>query len=511
MENDFFIELEEDIIHLRDNLQFELKSEFELTSKNKSDVFTQEFYIFIPQSLQINAQTYSKDQFYTDETNLIRYKTPMFSFDEILNPANLRSPLNRLQSLAEKIPFQTQQESITEEGKLFGNIFRSTLRDEIADIIQGLKKDPDNAHKARMTIAIDQLVENVIRARSIYLGLQKELIEKSKDPLIARNLKYIDEFLCDTIDYYMSGLLDVFRSTGFSSLTASDKKMCTLILEEKNYKHTHYPLPDGQINDKISAEAVIYRQSLLQKFMLESLQLKSNRIAVVQKHGPLIGAIAAGIAMLVYMVLFLFVWQTPTLLINSIPFVISVVFFYILKDRVKEGLKSYYTQRAFRWFSDYRTEIFSQHDKPIGILAESVSFIPQDHMPSRILKIRNQDSNDNLDKIQRHEAILFYKREVKFYYNKQRETARRHHINTIFRFNLRRFLDKASDPTTQRLDLDPKTLELIRKEMPKIYHITILLKSIHTEANGEESREVQKYRIIVDKTGIKRVEYLGKF
>jgi len=510
MKNDFLTELEEDIIHLRDNLQFELKSEFELSSKNKSDIFAQEFYIFIPEALQINPQTYPKEQFYKDETNLVRYKTPIFSFDELLNPVNLRSPLNRLKSLAEKMPFQSQQEIITEEGKLFGNIFRSTLRDEISDLIQGLKKEPDQEHKERISRAIEQLVENVVRTRSTYLGLQKELVGKSKDPLISRNLHFIDEFLCDTIDFFMSGLLDFFRSTGFASLSASDKKICALLLEEKNYKNLHYPLPNGHPNEKVVEEALIYRQSLLQKFLLESLQIKSSRIAVIQKHGPLIGAIAAGIAMLVYMVLFLFAWQTPVLLINSIPFVLSVVFFYILKDRVKEGLKSYYLQRAFRWFPDYRTEIFSQRDKPIGVLTESVSFIAPNQVPTRIHKIRNQDSHDNLDKLQRHEAILFYKREVKLYQNVQRETARRHHINTLFRFNLRRFLEKASDPTTLRFDLDPNTLKIIHKEMPKTYHLNVILKSIQLQATGEESSEIQKYRIIVDKRGIKRVEYLGR-
>lgn len=510
MENDFLNELEEEIIHLRDNLQVELKSEFELSSKSKKDIFAQEFYIFIPESLQISSQTYPKEQFYKDETNLVRYKTPIFSFDELLNPANLRSPLYRLRSLAKKMPFQSQQEIITEEGKLFGNIFRSTLRDKIADIIQGLKKESDKEHKARISRLIDQLLENIARTRSTYLSLQKELIEKSKDPIISRNLHFIDEFLCDTIDYFMSGFLDFFRSTGFASLATSDKKICDLILEEKNRKNLHYPPSNNHPHEKVAEEAQIYRQSLLQKFLLESLQLKSSRIAVIQKHGPLIGAIAAGIAMFVYMVLFLFAWQRPTLLINSIPFVISVVFFYILKDRVKEGLKSYYMQRAFRWFPDYRTEIFSQRDKPIGVLTESVSFISQSQVPTRIQKIRNEDSHDNLDKLQRHEAILFYKREVKFYQNSQRETARRHHINTLFRFNLRRFLEKASDPTTLRFDLDPKTLKILHKEMPKTYHLNIILKSIQMQANGEESSEIQKYRIIVDKTGIKRVEYLGR-
>ncbi len=500
MKNDFLIDLEEELIHLRDKLQFELKSEFELTKKNKSDTFTQEFYIFIPESLQINPQTYSKEQFYKDETNLVRYKTPTFSFDELLNPANLRSPLNRLKSIIEKMPFQSQKEIVTEESKLFGNILRSTLRDEVANLIQEMQRKPNQVHKENLNRKIHQLCENVLKTRNEYHKIQTDLIEKSKDLVISRNLEFIDEFLCDTIEYFLSGLLDFLRLSIYSSLSTCDKRICEVLLEEKRHHLLHYSFPQDD-------ETTIYRQSLLQKFLMESLQLKSNRIALVQKHGPLIGSVAAGVAMLVYMILFLFVWKTPVLLINSIPFVLSVVIFYILKDRVKEGLKSYYMQRAFRWFPDYRTEIFSQRDKPIGVLTESVFFLAPDQIPKRIKKIRNQ--GDSLDKLQRHEAVLFYKREVKLSQNPQRESARRHHINTLFRLNLRRFLEKASDPTTIRLDLDPKSLKIIKKEMPKTYHLNIILKSIQNQANGEESSELQKYRIIIDKTGIQRVEYLG--
>src|ERR1700722_13915917 len=85
-------------IHFRDKWQFELKSDLYPFSERKEDNLVQEFYFFIPNSLQINDQTYTKVQFYQDQTNLVRLKTPRFSFNELIDPLNAESPLTRLRS-----------------------------------------------------------------------------------------------------------------------------------------------------------------------------------------------------------------------------------------------------------------------------------------------------------------------------------------------------------------------------------------------------------------------------
>ena len=86
-------------IHFRAKWQFELKTEFYPVSDRQGDNLVQEFYFFIPNSLQITGQTYSKAQFYQDQTNLIRLKTPRFSFSELIDPVNLESPLTKIREL----------------------------------------------------------------------------------------------------------------------------------------------------------------------------------------------------------------------------------------------------------------------------------------------------------------------------------------------------------------------------------------------------------------------------
>ena len=77
--NNFYKKLASGEIQFRDNWQFELKSEFPTIPEKKDITHTQEFYFFIPNSLQINHKTYSPEHFYRDQTNFIRFKTPIFS------------------------------------------------------------------------------------------------------------------------------------------------------------------------------------------------------------------------------------------------------------------------------------------------------------------------------------------------------------------------------------------------------------------------------------------------
>ena len=132
----FWRDLEEGQIHFRDRLQFELKSEFRTLGGQVPSTFLQEIYLFIPESLQINETTYSRERFYLDESNLIRYKTPSLTFQELLDRNNEDSPLYRIRSLLSQVSISYKADEMIHQLKMFGNIFRSTLREAVKSIIE---------------------------------------------------------------------------------------------------------------------------------------------------------------------------------------------------------------------------------------------------------------------------------------------------------------------------------------------------------------------------------------
>jgi hypothetical protein len=500
MDHHFIAELDESTIHLHDDLQFELKLEFSYDVTLEKNIFSQDFYIFIPGSLHINRETYSKTDFYLDQTNFIRYKTPDFTFEELLDPSCVKSPLNAIplmQLTDEKV------EEIIKEIKLFGNIFRSTSRDATLILIKKLEISQETQDFNSFKILNRQFTENIKITHSSFLKIKEQLLEKCSLSVLKDNLKYVDEFITNMIDYYLIGLLEKLRSVKSADLNECDEDICKIIMDEKKHLKSLIPHKKSQTIHEIS-EMIAYRQGLLQKFMIEALQLKSSRIAVSEQHGPFLGSIAAGLAMLVYMLLFLITWESPTFVIHSIPFIVSVVIFYILKDRIKEGVKSYYKSKSGAWFPDFRTKIYSPENALIGELTENFSFVDKAHIPEDIVKARNVGFHMHLENLHRHETVIRYKREVKLFKTKNKPL---HELNMIFRYNIHRYLQKASDPIQFQGTLEEENHHLIVQKIPKVYHLNIVMQD-STSIKANKKSKIKKFRVIINKRGILQAENL---
>lgn len=494
MKKDFWRELNAKDLTARDQLQFELKSDITIQSHKKNTVFKQEYYIFIPQSLQINEDTYSREQFYQDETNLIRYKTPTFTFQEIIH--SKKSPLNRIPQLYQ-LPdlYGKQSRLIVDEIRLFANIFRSTLRDRIQNLFFEIDRHVESSFSLLHQLL--QLHTELKEVRSLYWSLQTQCCKKKGDELLSFNFKYVDEFISQTIQNYLALLLKNLRELQLHQFQEIDLKFCELIIQEQEHCKSF---------DQVNEESRLHRHGILNKFVLESLLLKSSRVALEEKHRHWFGGIAAAIAMSVYMVIF--AWKSSDFVINSLPFVLLAIVLYVLKDRLKEGLKTYYSRKAFQWFPDYKTQVFDYDNRLIGRLTESFTFTKRKNIPADFLEARDRAWSEDVEEIDCQESIIHYKREVTIYPNPHLEKARRSELNTFFRLNIQHFLEKASDPLGVRFELNPDTLEIKSKLLPKIYYLYIILNQYYVGGEQNERREIKKFRLVVNKKGINRVEQL---
>jgi hypothetical protein len=153
--------------------------------------------------------------------------------------------------------------------------------------------------------------------------------------------------------------------------------------------------------------------------------------------------------------------------------------------------------------------IESQQGYRVGQLKETFSFIEEKDLPPGFLNIRNKDYHEELPALKRHETIIYYKREVSLFAQSNLEERRRKELTTIFRLNIQRFLLKASNPYLPDLTLDPETLQLVEGILPKVYHLNIIIRNTYIKPYAKEQSEIKKFRVVVDKTGIKRVEQVN--
>ena len=76
--------------------QLELKLEYQPSAVDAETRYGVEMYAFLPVSLNVDAETYPRSDFYADLHNYVRFKTPVLELGEVLQGEG--SPLLRLEA-----------------------------------------------------------------------------------------------------------------------------------------------------------------------------------------------------------------------------------------------------------------------------------------------------------------------------------------------------------------------------------------------------------------------------
>lgn len=510
--NDFFEELTESEISVRDRQQFELKMDYTPNPDYKKNHLSFDLYFFIPGALQINRNSYPKEQFFQNLTTLIRFKTPTLSFQELLDLSNVKSPLTRIRRLL-KEDRDGMENEILQEFKLLANIVRSRLRDEIKQYVKSLQREYV-VQAGEVDCTIISLCEQL---RLIRKRLQEDyalFLKRFPEEVCTTYWSYVDEFLTMTVVDLLLGCLYELRNLrpGDDSLSACDRVICDFVQELKDdgKKMGYGTLAEvGEEEATKGGELFVYRKGLLRKFVLDVLLLSTERKESAEQYSHInhiVAAFAAGVAMLVY--LLIFVWRTDSLIINSTPFILGTVFLYILKDRLKEEIRSVSTN-IFKRLPDYTTAVKSPDEKlKMGKLSESFGFLDEKELPPEILEVRNRELHQELAEAKRIEVVCRYSKRVSL--NKQffDKAGRDYALNDIFRFNIAAFLQKASDPYVEQLFLEESTGMLKLLQLHKVYHINVIIQYQYHDGQSQPETSIKKFRLILDKKGIVRMEFL---
>lgn len=498
-------ELGEGDIHLRDKFQFELKSEYSPVRGRANNTYTLEFYFFIPASLHINRHTYAKRHFYYDQTSLLRQKTPNVPLNELTASNNKASPLYRIRRLYQKDENPSEQEVLTEL-KLYANSMRSVVRDRSQLLIAQLKHPTSLISLDATALGIQELCEEVSKLRASYLEFLRELHPKWEGTRLVHYSRYIDEFLSITVQSHLMSVIKELQSINDPVLRLAKESVYNTVLWETKHRDVQKEKSPFADDPERSMEYFVYRTSLLKKFVWEVLFLNVIRKEPSKPFREFIAIIAAGVAMLFY--LYFLTLQGGGILINSTTFIMIAVLLYIVKDRLKDGIKNASASWAQHWFPDYSTDIQTPDgEAKLGHMKEYFSFVEPEQIPAEILTLRNTGFHTELEKAERMESIFCYRKTVTLFAAPEDESNGFHReLNDIFRYNISRFLLKASDAQREHLDIDEKTGGLRLLRVPKVYHINIILRRTFHDEEDRPITELRKYRIVLDKEGIKRIE-----
>ena len=478
-------------IHDKFTLEFKVGFNTEKAIKPmKYSDFVMNTWIFVPNSLDINAAKYSKDDFYRDLKSDVRLITPDYDLRDLANNEQLlpNQTLNDEFSNLFNAPDETA--NLVHAIKMYCAIAKSSFRNAYRIALKS-----DNAqHCLSMTQTyLDDVAKVVNRFRSLFTKLRNSNI-KGK---IVQDFAYADEFLSNIMSEYTYRLRDHLRNTYPEVYSGIESRFKTMLLGERTYKGQQAYL-NLDPNDPKGNEEFVFRASLLKKFAESDLYLSSNKRKNTFLVEQILYSLAAGAAMVVATLSSFFFQQRYGNF--TLPFLIALVISYMFKDRLKDWLRLIFARRVSSKVFDTRTDfrIKGQH---IGWSKDSVDFIDSDKILPEVMKLRNRlplfDEVSGND-----EKVILFRKKVQVWPTELAKASPfpMKGINDILRYNITEFTRKMDNPsfplagTWENDDYKPI-------EGKKIYRLTFVIQCVY-----EGKTEYKRIMVRCDRNGILEVE-----
>jgi hypothetical protein len=417
-------------VRTHDRFSVEFKIGYVARRESRVNEFMMNTWFFVPHSLDINASTYSKRDFYKDVKSNLRLITPVFSLQEIARDD--AAPFRLLEAAFRAIAGGATPGNTSEyeyQIKMFAYILKSALREEVGHIVN----NPVAGDRERLAAGL------VARVRQI-TGRFRELrhvINVVTVPANAFNYYLFgDEYISNLIEFHAFRLVEELPA----GLEAAREGLMALIREEIAYRQErgYLVVKRGSVENN---RAVIYRRGMLKKYAESELFLKASKRRDGLWVEQVYYSLAAGISMIFATVIsFSFQQRFGNF---TMPLFVVLVVSYMLKDRIKDLARYYFVHRLGKRYFDHKTTI-SIKENPIGWIKEGFDFISEEQVPAGVMNMRARPDLLEAENRMAGEKIILYRKLVRVdagalaRYN-QYETSG---VNDITRFNVAGFLEK---------------------------------------------------------------------
>lgn len=473
-----------------DNFSVEFKFGFEDSHIDGKNDFAVNTWIFVPNSIGINPESYGKNQFYRDIKSNVRLITPVFSLDDIADEKSL--PLRSLKNSIGNLGCGMENSDDYEYHlKMFAAIFKSALRNVEHQFRSSKPIETLQAIASGMELSCRQILGK-------YRSLLNYIPKGSQFSKERNYYKLADEFMSHIVEVRVMRVLKKIDASKHSEqLEGQRDKLLKLIQDEVRYrKRKGY----GMIGDDPEHNRlIVYHNGMLKKFvesdLFISLDKKKDGVAVEQLYY----SVAAGIAMIFATTV---AWMTQVKFGNiTWPLFIALVISYMMKDRIKELMRFYFAHKLGNKYYDKKAKI-SIGKKNVGFIKEGVDFISQTKTPEIVTAMRNDAATiDDASRIF-EEKILLYRKRVMIDGKVLASTGDYplNGINEIMRLHLNRFTQKMDNPEVPIDHLSPDG-SIHTVKVQKIYYINIIFQLCQ-----ESESSYKHFRILMTRNGILKVE-----
>ena len=481
-------------IHDKFSLEFKIWYASQRGSTEKVK-YRLENWIFVPAALDINALTFSREQFYSDITTYYRTITPVYLLEDIADIQEIRvcgnkisynpkahSPLGYLSNAIYNLINYPTEENITEyeyQIKMFCAIYKSAVRERYNLLKGNITQDGLGRYFEETFMILDNY------------GKLLDCLKSNVKAALWDYCSFGEEFIINLTQAYSYKIYD---------RTQKNTLLVDWLVKVGNYKRARGY--SQLVEDKPKENAnLLYRWSVLKKYVESDLFLSVDK----RKNGVLkeqvYYSIAAGLSMIfATTVTFAFQQKYGNF---TMPLFVALVVSYMLKDRIKELVRSAFSSNRKLKYFDNKT-ILSVKENVIGVCKEGFDIVPQSKVPQDIIDIRNRSLIVDVENRINQESVLFYRNLAEVDHKKLSETSEYsvEGINEILLLNLSSFVKKMDNPENGYQICKPDG-ELVSLSVKKIYYINFILKI----SVGDE-QFCKRYRIAMNREGIINLEAL---
>lgn len=506
-------------------------------------------FLFYPRQFGVDPHSYPKERFYNDIRPLIRFREPKLSFKQLLGrrPSE-RSPLLSLSKYLDSLERGIVDNYVNvaiDEARLFACSFinnylsaidkkKRKLDRLLAGEVKPRKRRGEGGHieelpletpaeaSARLVRRIERMlvkIESVLREFRRLSTRAKHLGHDISDKL-ALELRLIDEYLHYRVrDGIAQLILIVRKGSGLIPDTSYDHflQMTRELLAahevyggQAGYMHVDDMTPDDL------KERYLHRRGELKRRIWEVLFL-SIRTTPLFKFQQQMGAmIAAGLAAAWAVVTQIIIIRKyiasadPTDLVGTtgLIFLVAGVFAYVIKDRIKEVGRSYFRGRLFRRIPDQSERIYYQ-DRPVGSLTERARFVAIGALPEPVAELRSRATLQSGEGEETVSDVLWYTKIITLD-NKIRILGRYplKVVHDILRLNIDAYLPRLGEPR-RMMNLIDTEANIYAVGFPKVYYLDLVLDYSRLDrGHNRAQRSTEYFRLVIDKSGLQRVERL---
>lgn len=477
------------MIHIKpkihDSNTLEFKVGFLPNDGKAHDDFYMNTWIFIPERLDVNRHTYSKDTFYCDTLSYLRLITPRYELRELTDEHSL--PFTRIKQACQR-PVNGQKE-FENEVKMYASIVKSSVRDAYLKISHQSNED------VQYSLACD-LVEQVKAVAQMYRSLRHILLESDDGKQVTVFYDFGDEFISNIIEQHLGRIVKLLNPRERSSGPLLSMLTQMLDSEHKYRKSRNYL--DVEAKSADDNRQFVYHASQLKKYIESNLYLPTHKRRNTAFLEQVAFSVAAGISM-VFATVVSFAFQ-QTYGNFTLPFFIALVISYMFKDRIKDLIRNYFAHGLGSRFYDYLITIRVGLRK-IGKVKEGFDFVsPQDvsrHVNEKRARKNPLVVNRGVD-----EQVIQYRKRVHLRRKAvdQLSAYPINGINNIVRFNLAGFMRKMDNPTVP-LYVNQGDAACHYTDGDKSYYLNFVI-----QCKYEDKSEYKRYRVCLRRDGIQSIE-----